>query len=219
MKKIILLLTFFFCCSFTPYSYGEVIITFGNLTFSSSNNTLFENLSGHSFLIIENDYSYPLDLGFVQISPFTEVTVSVFPSSGEKKKGIYFDRESYAFTHNPAPTYESSIYIREVISVGDFNSRIVNANGQHYFELYNDSYNAINFNSAKFAVDIFKTLTNTTLLDNVMYNSNNIFNQIYPIASSYSNISTTQYNFSNPYDFYCYDRTNNKLVIYPKNNN
>ena len=174
------------CCSFSPYAFGNVRITLAAMFHPSGDISLIERMSGQAFLIIKNDYSWPLDMGYFDLGPFETVSVGLYMptihGNTTLKKGIYYNREAYNLTHNIITTQLRGITTE--ISVGTFDTKIKDSNGRHKFEVYNDSYDSNTFDSAIFALEIYNSLTDSTILsDYDTPHPNEVYNALLNISS------------------------------------
>ena len=177
MKKILLIPLTLLLCSFAPRmgTYGTVGITMYSYTeYTSSSSTSYG--LGHSFILLENNRSRSLDLGFYNLPPFEKCTLGLWGNDGEydtpldsdlevSEDGIFYNREAYVFTHVYVdPTDMVKLY-REV-PVGDFLSRISNFRNSEktYLEYNAEQYALLGYNCSNFAADFFAISTQMNFL-------------------------------------------------------
>lgn len=168
-KCLGLLSVILFNCSFT--NYYTVGITIYSFTESYNYITSESNTIGHSFITLTNNYSWPLELPYYTVGPFSTVSLGLWSgintsssSSGsfgssntEGYSGIYFNREAYIFSHQEdmIDCYQYSFEYNG----GDFLSNKT----LDFFKTYNDTYNLFNFNCACFVIDLLKCFTDIDL--------------------------------------------------------
>ena len=190
LAPIVLLL-----CSFVEgnpsYGYVGVTICSYNDTNLIETPTLF---SGHSYVIIQNNRSWTLDLGHYQLPPFAYCTVGLWGGSGSSSssssesgssnsetRGVYFNREAFILTREGENAERSENCVRYSVSVlhGNFVSRMYQntSNNQHFLIEKADTYNLAAYNCSQFATDFFERATGiditfcanpTYLMDSIM---------------------------------------------------
>ena len=172
MKKILLVPLTLFLCSFTPRmgTYGTVGITMYSYTeYTSSGATSYG--IGHSFILLENNRSRSLDLGYYSLPPFEKCTLGLWGNDGEYdtpldsdlevgEDGIFYNREAYVFTHEYADPSDMVKLYREV-PVGDFLTRISNFRNSklNYLQYNDEQYALIGYNCSNFAAEFFAIST------------------------------------------------------------
>lgn len=173
MKKTFLLMPLvLFLCSFAPRmgTYGTVGITLYSYTeYTSSGSTSYG--IGHSFVTLENNRSWTLDLGFEQLAPFGKCTIGLWGNDGSNSSsnegrdvscdGIFYNREAYAFsTLYDNPTDMVKIYSE--VDVGHFLIRISNFVGEENYLQYNaEHYSLLGYNCSNFAAEFYAIATQT----------------------------------------------------------
>ena len=178
MKKRNIFLLFplcFLCCGFVRSgTYGTVGITicsYTETTISDDPASLFE---GHSYIEIENNRSWSLDLGFYQLPPFYKCTIGVWDAStsggsssdtrGSFDDGIFFNREAYIFSHTDEQPTNCLKYYKEV-DVGTFITRMYdNDENEHFLKIYADYYSYADFNCSQFVGEFYKIATQEDVL-------------------------------------------------------
>jgi hypothetical protein len=164
-------------CSFTRSggtydTVGITICSYTNITNAEEGNVLN---GGYSFIEIENNRSWSLDLGYYQLPPFYKCTLSVWsspynnPYSIESTrlidKGLFFNREAYMFNHtNMQPTDCLKYYVEVPQSVFSQRMHDGDFSNDHYLKTITESYNSTTFNSSRFAQEFFKKATNLDIL-------------------------------------------------------
>lgn len=218
IKNAFLIFPVLLCCSFTPRVFGNVSITLAATRFDipSVNNplnnfTTWEN-NGQAFLIIKNDYSFPLDMGYFDLGPFTSITVGLFPptiyNNNSLKKGIFYNREAYHFKKSEMVPDGGVRGVTVEIPTYQFEQNIINENNEHLFEYYDDTYNFNSFDSVDFAIGIFNRLTNQNLYE--QYVDSNAYNlQLKLILDGYVDNIASSALMPNPTSFFCFDQNNN----------
>lgn len=175
MKKILKKLLFvpltLLLCSFTPRmgTYGTVGLTLYSYSEYTSSGSTSSGI-GHSFVALENNTSWPLDLGFYTLPPFGKCTLGLWGNDNINDytgdisieacaDGIFYNREAYAFTHNYGNPSDMVKLYREVDS-GQFISRISNFRGnQNYLQYNAEQYSLIGYNCSNFAAEFFAIST------------------------------------------------------------
>lgn len=173
-KKLLLIPLIPLLCSFTPRvgAYNTVGITLFSYTeYTSSGSTSYG--IGHSFVMLENNRSWSLDLGFDTLGPFSKVTIGLWGNDGSSSSssdegwnvltdGIFYNREAYVFTtkyDNPS----DMIKLYREVNCNDFITRISNFSGnKNYLEANAEQYSLLGYNCSNFAAEFFAI---TTLCD------------------------------------------------------
>ena len=222
-KNFLLIIPILLCCSFTPRVFGNVSVTLAAMgfTYSTTNNPLNHDITwqprGQAFLVIKNDYSFPLDMGYFELGPFTTVSVGLFPSSTyygmSLKKGIFYNREPYHLSHDEIFSSGGLRGVTIEIPTYQFEANIYNENNQHLFECYDDLHEWNTFDSADFALEIFNKLTNANLFtdfDNL--SAVGLQNQLI-LAGYYDNFESSSL-MPNPTSFFCFNQNNSIKSYY-----
>lgn len=179
MKKIKIIflapLLLFLCGFARSGTYDTVGITICSYTSATNTETSSVLSGGYSFIEIENNRSWSLDLGFYQLPPFYKCTLSVWKSPTNLPEsvydarligqGLYFNREAYLFNHTDIqPTNCLKYYVE--VPQGTFLDRMYNGDftGEHYLKTIAESYSSINFNSSRFAYEFFYKATQLDII-------------------------------------------------------
>lgn len=169
-KKLLLAPLVLLLCSFAPRmgAYGTVGITLYSYTeYTSSGSTSYG--IGHSFVMIENNRSRPVNLGFCNLAPFSKYTLGLWGNDGSSTSsnegwnvltdGIFYNREAYLFsTLYDNPTDMVKIY--EEVEASLFETRISNFRGDTTYLQYNaEQYLLLGYNCSNFAAEFFAIAT------------------------------------------------------------
>ena len=157
-------------CSFSPRmgTYGTVGITICSYGDIEENDSLL--YTGHSYLIIENNRSWSLDLGFYQLSPFAKCTIGKWGNVGTFESGsnsldanadgVFFNREAYIFSNLLETTVDCArLYVE--VDQGLFLQRMYrdDYSNPHYLVEHAEIYDIGLNNCACFARDFFYLAT------------------------------------------------------------
>ena len=165
-----------FLCSFVPRTgtYGTVGITI--CSYNDTNKIAIPTLfTGHSYLIIENNRSWPLNLGYYNLDPFSQCTIGLWGGDGNSgssssesgsgdtdTKGVYFNREAYILTRDGenAERTEDCVRYHTEVDQGLFSSRMLSGkNNIHFLIEKADTYSLGSYNCSIFAADFFERAT------------------------------------------------------------
>lgn len=174
-KKIIFAPLVLFLCSFAPRmgTYNTVGLTLCSYSTYTSSGIVSSGI-GHSYVVLENNRSRPLDLGFYQVRPFEKITLGLLGNDGFTENnssgsmnaevdGIFYNREAYVFNHYYEwPTDMVSLYAE--VDIGVFGERIANYDGDlNYLQAKAEDYALIGYNCSNFAAEFFSIATATYL--------------------------------------------------------
>lgn len=157
----------FMLCSFAPRmgTYGTVGLTLCSYSQYTSSGSTSSGI-GHSFVILENNRSWTLDLGFYTLNPFAKITIGLWGNDGFTENssggslnsdvdGVFYNREAYAFTYEYImPTDMVRLY--KEVETGVFLDRIDNYQDDlNYLQAKAESYQLIGYNCSNFAAEFF----------------------------------------------------------------
>lgn len=170
IKSFLLVPLVLMLCGYTRSgTYNTVGITICSYTQATNTSIGTVANAGYSFIEIENNRSWPLDLGFYNLPAFYKCTLSVWsgthnlPSSVGTPRGIgqglYFNREAYLFNHTDISPTNCLKYYKEV-DHGDFLDRMYNGDftGTHYLKTIAEC-NISNFTPSMFVREFYYKAT------------------------------------------------------------
>lgn len=163
-------LIIFFCCSYTNHNKLEITICSFEKTLENSNNPLY---FGHSFILLKNNFGFPIELGYYQVNPnetasfglWSGVDNQSFITSSSNAflsdyPGIYKDRECYVLNYEQMlDCYQYTITVDRVT--------FLTSGINDYMKSVNDHYDGLGFNCTCFAIDFFKYASGKNLYDNI----------------------------------------------------
>lgn len=169
-------------CSFTNYNTVTITIYSYTQSYNYVNNTMLDK-PGHSFITLTNNYSWPLELPYYTIGPFSTASIGLWSGTNDSSSssgslgssnapgysGIYFNREAYIFSHseNMLDCYQYTFEFSR--------SEFLNDKTLNFFKNNNDYYDLFSFNCSCFVIDLLKCFTD--------YNLYNFFDSILGTAT------------------------------------
>jgi hypothetical protein len=155
-------------------TYGTVGITI--CSYNDTNHIAVPTLfNGHSYIIVENNRSWTLNLGYYELPPFSQCTIGLWGGNGlsdssssesgsgnNNYKGVYFNREAYILTRDGEDAERTEDCVRYYVEVeqGLFSSRMrYGDNNIHFLIAKADTYNLATYNCSIFAADFFERAT------------------------------------------------------------
>lgn len=169
---------------------------------------------GHSFVVVRNNTSSSINVGYYSLKPNSYVSVGLWTSSsiGSSSNssstgsinGVLYDYESAFYTYMERPVDE--LYVSKKITKNTLNTV------SNLLKEKNDDYNLMTYNCATFSTHVWNEAMGTTFWTGWFRQPSNVVDDIkgnYKGEYVYNNYALTR-----AYNFYHYNKKNNTMVSY-----